>query len=134
MLKGLPGSGKTTWAKAQLKAAPDKIRRVNKDDLRAMCHGRWSNEREREIVQLRNYAIGLFVGMGFDVIVDDTNFNPSHEAALREMARAANAQFEIMEFTATLEECIARDKARGAAGVGEIVIRKMHDDYFKKKE
>ena len=33
--KGLPASGKTTWAKELVASAPNSYKRVNKDDLRA---------------------------------------------------------------------------------------------------
>jgi len=36
ILKGLPGSGKTTWAKEQIAKSPGNYKRINKDDLREM--------------------------------------------------------------------------------------------------
>lgn len=36
ILKGLPGSGKSTWAKEQLEKYPGRYKRICKDDLRAM--------------------------------------------------------------------------------------------------
>lgn len=39
--KGLPASGKTTWAKEKTTSFPNSYKRVNKDDLREMldCFG-----------------------------------------------------------------------------------------------
>ena len=34
--KGLPGSGKSTWAKETVDKYPNSYKRINKDDLRAM--------------------------------------------------------------------------------------------------
>lgn len=36
MLKGLPASGKSTYAKELVLKSPGKYKRINKDDLRAM--------------------------------------------------------------------------------------------------
>ena len=36
LTRGLPGSGKSTWAKQMLDEKPGHYKRINKDDLRAM--------------------------------------------------------------------------------------------------
>ena len=47
LLKGLPASGKTTFAKELVRSDGNWIR-VNKDDLRNMLHGgKWQSSRER---------------------------------------------------------------------------------------
>ena len=49
MMKGLPGSGKTTRAMEMLAENPNGIKRVSKDDLRAMLdNGRWSGDAEKQ--------------------------------------------------------------------------------------
>jgi predicted kinase len=45
---GIPASGKTTWAKEQVKNGGGKWKRVNKDDLRAMVDcGQFSKSNEK---------------------------------------------------------------------------------------
>jgi predicted kinase len=39
ILKGLPASGKSTWAKTEVERLNKRTVRVNKDDLRAMMGG-----------------------------------------------------------------------------------------------
>ena len=36
LLKGLPASGKSTWAKAVVEQGKGQYKRINKDDLRAI--------------------------------------------------------------------------------------------------
>lgn len=133
MTRGLPASGKTTWAKASVKQE-GRIKRINKDDLREMIDcGVWSKINERNILEVRDFMIELYLTGGFDVIVDDTNFNPIHEKTLRDIAKRVSAEFEIKDFDTPLEECIKRDLVR-ENGVGEKVIRDMYDKYLAKKD
>lgn len=56
MLKGLPASGKSTWAKAEVERLNKKTVRVNKDDLRAMMGG-FDKVNERIVLELRDNLI-----------------------------------------------------------------------------
>ena len=50
MTKGLPASGKSTWAKLEVARSKGKTKRINKDDLRDMIDaGTWSKENEKNI-------------------------------------------------------------------------------------
>jgi predicted kinase len=134
MTKGLPGSGKSTWAKEQVLASGGNIKRVNKDDLRRMVDaGKWSKNNEKFILKLRDQLIWTALSSGFSVIVDDTNFAPVHESDLRVIAKELTAKFEIKDFTdVPLEVCIERDLQR-LESVGEKVIRDMYKRYLEPK-
>ena len=55
MLKGLPASGKSTYAK---KLANKGWTRVNKDDLRAMLNdGKWSRSNEKFVLKVRDFIV-----------------------------------------------------------------------------
>ena len=56
MLKGLPASGKSTWAKAEVERLNKKTVRVNKDDLRAMMGG-FDKVNEHIVLKFRNKII-----------------------------------------------------------------------------
>ena len=126
LLKGLPASGKSTWAKAQ-----KGFKRVNKDDLRAMIdNGEWSRENEKLIIRVRNEIIEEALLREKSIIVDDTNFNPSHEAQAKQIAENYHVEFEVKFFDVPVEECIERDSKRPAP-VGEKVIRDMYEKYLQ---
>jgi predicted kinase len=135
MTKGLPGSGKTTWAREQvLKAVPGGAVIVCKDDLRAMLHAdRFHGQHERQVVKARNALVKMFLAQGVSVIVADTNLNPHHERALSEIAKEAGVLFFVKDFTdVPLNTCVRRDLKR-ANSVGEKVIRDMHEKYLAPK-
>ncbi|CAB4182935.1 polynucleotide kinase [uncultured Caudovirales phage] len=133
MTKGLPASGKTTWAKNYLATMP-RVKRINKDDLRAMLdNGEWSKENENFVILARDYLIKATLASGYDCIVDDTNLAPKHEQRLREIALEHSLDFEIKDFTdVTLRECLKRDSER-VNSVGEKVIRGMYNSFLKGK-
>lgn len=132
MTKGLPASGKTTWAKKEVIASKGKTKRVNKDDLRAMIDaGEWSKDKEKDILKVRDNLVMHYLLNGYSVIVDDTNLHPKHELALKEIARDFGAEFEVKSFTnVPLQTCIDRDSARPNS-VGRKVITGMHRTFLK---
>jgi predicted kinase len=129
MLKGLPASGKTTLALEMVKE--EKVKRISKDDLRAMLHGgEYSTASELFVLDVRNSIAELALKRGFDVVIDDTNLNPEHEKNLRYLADSLGAQFNVIEINTPLLECIARDRTRDEP-VGDEVITGMYEKYLK---
>lgn len=127
MLKGLPASGKSTYAR---KLVDDGWIRVNKDDLRAMLHNsKWSKGNEQQVLQLRDSIIENSLIAKKSVVVDDTNLAPKHSARLKELAKKHSATFETKFFDTPVEECIKRDLGR-LSSVGERVIRQMHRQFL----
>jgi predicted kinase len=134
MTKGLPASGKSTWAKDQVARSNGKIKRINKDDLRDMIDaGVWSKRNEKDILKVRDKLIQHYLSNDCSVIVDDTNLAPKHQAALEEIAQGFQCNFEIRDFLdVPLDECIRRDLARPVS-VGERVIKSMYNTFLKPK-
>lgn len=131
LTKGLPASGKTTWAKEQLKLYPNAYKRVNKDDLRAMLDdSKYSSDAEKFILKVRDLIISEALANGKHVIVDDTNLAPKHVARIKQLIHG-KAEMQIWDFTSvTPEECIKRDLKR-CNSVGQKVIRDMYNQFIK---
>ncbi|MHB8483845.1 MAG: AAA family ATPase, partial [Nitrospiria bacterium] len=105
-LKGLPGSGKTTWAKEYVRSHPG-AKRINKDDLREMLNdGVFSRDNENSVLKARNHLAALYLKEGCDVIIDDTNFHPKHREYFATLAIEFGAEFEEKYFETSLEKCI----------------------------
>lgn len=134
ILKGLPASGKSTWAREQVLTKPGSVKRVNKDELRQMLDaGHWSKGNEKFVLDMRNNIICNALLDGKHVIVDDTNLDPKHEKSIRELVKGQGIQIIINDdfLNVPIEECIKRDALRGDKSVGEKVIREMAQRYLK---
>lgn len=129
--RGLPASGKTTWARAWVAEADRASRvRVNRDDLRAMLYKRPVLEfaEEQRVTDAQHAAVRALLLAGSSVVVDDTHLRLRHARAWADLALDVSAQFRVVDIDTSLEECLRRDAVRAAAGdraVGERVLREM---------
>jgi predicted kinase len=132
LTKGLPASGKTTWAKELLQQKPDYVN-LCKDDLRLMFSS--SKKREREVLEMRNYLTKFYLQNDKNVIWSDTNLNPIHEQKAQEICNelinnGLKVELEIKDFrNVDYKECIKRDLLRSNS-VGESVIKEMYYQYI----
>jgi len=128
--RGLPASGKTTFAR---KLQP-RVVRVNRDDLRLMLHGRrlFTERAEDQVTHLQRMSVEALLARGADVIVDDTNLRGSTVREWAVLAARFRATFEVHDLTEVpLDECLRRDAGRpDGVRVGERAIRRMHDRYL----
>ena len=129
--KGLPGSGKTRWAKEFLKGNPSFIR-ANRDEIRLMLGRSFSHRFEDVVTKVEHSAILAALEKGYDVIVDDTNLNPVTVKKIEDLV-LGKAEIEIKSFLdVSPEECIKNDSEReGKSKVGPDVIWGMYNKYLK---
>ena len=124
LLKGLPSSGKTTYAKS-LSDKSDVVR-LSKSDIRKMLGVQWDSEIEHIVEDMQYRAAEAAIDWGYAVILDDTNFNPEHEKAFRKLAKDHQIPFKVKDMETSLEVCLERnDKKVGRKKVPESAIIKM---------
>jgi predicted kinase len=128
--KGLPASGKSSWADQYIKENPDFVK-IEKDiirqDGRLFPGGEYIHKRGDESIVLkeRDRLIRQALQSGKSVISSDTNLVKKHVSQMSTIARQHGAEVEIVSFLdVPLKELIERDTKRQDA-VGEQVIRKM---------
>jgi len=132
LTRGLPGSGKTTWAKKQKGSI-----RINRDDIREMLFNNilYSPEQEEQVTIIQHGAVKNALKSGYDVILDDTNLNPRYVRHLLKIAQSFDAEVEFKDFTnVSVDECLANIRQRVAEGGRDVeknVVQGMFDRYIK---
>lgn len=132
--RGLPASGKTTFATKWVARSPRTRARVNRDDLRDMLFGTrtgLSPEQEDTVTTASQTLVRAHLKSGLDVIVDDTHLRPKYIRPWQEIAQTSGAALEIQEFPVDVETAISRDSVREHS-VGETVIHALADKYLPK--
>lgn len=130
--QGLPGSGKTTWARAYQRSSLTEIFLVSKDDLRFMLYQNiaFSSFKEDLVNEIEERIILSVLSKDRDVIVHDTNLNIKRINTFERIGLEVGAEVEKKSFLhVPLEQCIERDKKRSPR-VGEVVIRSMYNKYI----
>jgi len=142
-MRGLPGSGKSTWAKAWAEAEPTKRIRVAKDDIRRMFGVYWVPDRERFVNDTWSHIIKYALSDGYDVVVDDMNLqledvncsfdlvdNDMHLYDVLAFCRRTNTDIVIEDFITPPSVCTELDERRpGTQRIGHEVINERAEIY-----
>lgn len=122
--RGYPGSGKSTKAKAWVAEDPEQRARVNRDDLRTNVYNepRLNYIQEKAITTAQRAVVRALIGLGKDVIVDDTNLKLRNARAWCDLAIELGADFEVWDITKTAKECVEQQGDR-ERHVSESAIR-----------
>ena len=127
--RGLPASGKSTWAKQWVLEDPEHRVRINQDDIRLMLGKYWVPKREPLVSHIQQEAICRAMSLGLDIVSDNTNLNPKVLKYLSNVANSNEYELEYKDFFDTpLSICIERDKQRDLK-VTEKIIRSFFECY-----
>ena len=127
-LKGLPASGKSTWAKENCDA---KMVRLNNDIFRTMMVGEYSDKKEGIVVAGIRAAGMDALHRGMDIVVDNTNLSMKHYNFWSQIAKQHEYTMVELFFDTPLDVCIERDAHRpDGQRVGAERIREMYDNAF----
>lgn len=135
LTRGIPGSGKTTWAKA-MSVKYSNLVLVSRDDLRHTLYADYNfgNSSLEEFITVQQRALIMNALLqGKDVIVHDNNVNIQFVIQFKKHF-ARFATISIVDFgDIDINTCIERDKLRfGSKGfVGEVIVNKMNKTFQK---
>lgn len=144
ILQGLPGSGKTTWAKdkfAEYDSNDTMI--INSDNLKEMLSGNKHFNKDHGIrkefyniiFNIRNSLLEKLLIERKNVVIDDINLG-TDEYHLQEIYNIANkykAKIKIIKFNTKPEVCIERkkkDDPENYKHLAEIILY-YHEKYYK---
>lgn len=136
--RGIPGSGKSTFAREWVAEDPENRRNSERDIIRVDLfkyekRNKLPNHIEDEVTRVQDEQIKGWLSLGHSVIVSDTNL--SNLQRFRDMAIAFGAAFEVIEFNTPLEVCLQRNSERPEnERIPEEVIIKMHKRFTKMKK
>lgn len=141
LCRGIPGSGKTTWAKQWALEDPEHRVRFNNDDIRNMLGKYWVPSREDLVKSLKSVFLLNSMSYGFDIVIDNMNLDPKELEYYNRVLDGWNNpewvtpgvvkpkySLEFKDFFIPLQECIERDSKRPNP-TGEEAIRKTYESY-----
>lgn len=129
VLRGIPASGKSTWAVEYAKKNSLTTIVINRDALRKMCGVYWVANREPLIKEMEDNLVTIALEADYDVIVDATNLNQSAIDRWKTLLKEGD-EMEIKTFDISLNKAIFRDWKRGLMG-GHKVGRKVVKDFYE---
>ena len=137
LTRGIPGSGKSTWAKAWVAESPETRIRLNWDDMRNMLGPYWVPSREHinKVMLWCAVNTAAYCDKPYDMVIDNMNLNPKEVKFWKNIVGTQNGdpdgyqyEIEFKDFFIPLEECIRRDAMRPNP-IGEKVIRETWKRY-----
>lgn len=141
LTRGIPGSGKSTWARAWVEESPETRIRINYNDLRNMMGPYWVPSREHMLDYIMWPAINAaaYNDSSYDIVIDNMNLNPKVWKRFEEWLLTFNQssfatehkrqyKLEFKDFFIPVEECIKRDAMRPNP-IGEKTIKEIWRKY-----
>jgi predicted kinase len=135
ILRGIPCSGKSTYAKELVRNGKGQWKRINRDDLRSMVDNKWTPEKEKFIIEARDGLIVTALGLGYNVVCDDTNLGEKdvekfEDLLYSEFFATDYVDIQTKWFPISTDSAIEMDSRRENS-VGKDVILRMVEKYQK---
>ena len=134
IMRGVSGSGKSTWAESQpnaLVVSRDRIRAAvfgSADQDYYKCDKTVLSQKEDLVTKIQDTSIAEGLRAGMHVIVDNTNVRPKYIKSIVEIGFKAGADIEVKVVDVPIEVALKRNKMRAELGgreVPEKVIREQ---------
>lgn len=130
ILRGIPASGKSTFARQWVEESPDTRVRINRDDIRFQLFGKYWRVDEGAVTIAQDSMLRSFLKKR-DVVLDNTNLARSYVVKVLKIAAEAGAEVEFKDFPIHVEDAVERDSQRERQ-VGAEVIRQFAQRYYGK--
>lgn len=129
--RGVPASGKTTWALTWVSEESEVQRvRINRDDIRFMLFGEYTGVDELAVTKMQESLLRSAMKSSYDIVLDNTSLYNKHIKDVLKIARDFYYEVEYKDFEISLEEAVERDSKRERQ-VGEEVIKMFFARHLK---
>jgi predicted kinase len=137
--RGLPGSGKSTWADNTIKTLWNFVK-VERDEMRQLHFkqfGKLSKEQEEQVTRTQEALVRTYIAAGVNVIISDTHLPDRSVKRWQKIALELGTVVHVEDFRhVSLDQVLANNAARNryAKIVPENVIRDMHNRFIKGRD
>lgn len=134
ILRGLPFSGKTTWAEKFNEKQGRRFVIFNTDEIIAAIKQQFPMMTRTELRDAADIKLVQTIAAGYSIIVDDVNVINSHLARVIECVKQANERtgmsvyVEIKQFSTPIGVCIDRAIK---SGLNEEAVHTTLDRYYR---
>lgn len=144
--RGVPASGKSTWAQKWVNQDPENRVRVNRDDIRYALYGKYvltkpkpdhkgrptnkvvtDVEGEQNVTRVEHELIRKALANGKSVVSDNTHLNTRFLKPYLDIAKQAGVKIENKDFPISVEEAKRRNSQRERK-VPDHVIDRMYSN------
>lgn len=134
LVRGIPASGKSTWAKQWAEEDPEHRVRICRDEIRRGLGKYWVVSREPLVREIKGCMIYHALDYEYDIVIDDMNMNPLDVKFVEKIAKCyPGTTIEFKDFfDVPLSECISRDEKREnpiGKGIITSIFNKYKEDY-----
>lgn len=129
--RGVPASGKSTFAMEWVKESPSTRIRINRDDIRFSNFGAYWGVDEGLVTSIQDAIMSRAMKKGLDIVSDQTNLVAKNVRQQMELAEKWGYGVEFHDFPISLNEALERDAAREKQ-VGEKVIKSFFRRFIGK--
>lgn len=133
LVRGIPASGKSTWARQWAEEDPEHRVRICRDDIRRALGKYWVLSREILVKRIKESSLYQALDLGYDVVIDDMNLNENDVKSIQKIADYyPNCIVEFKDFLdVPLSECLKRDRARENR-IGDGIVISVFNKYKEK--
>ena len=124
MMRGLPSSGKSTRAREIIEESGGGWVRINGDLLRQMLHfDKFSPMNEKTTQDTMKLLARTYLSDNLNVIIDNTNLGPKHEARWKGIAKECGASFSLCDLSyVDMYACLNRNRERDNKVPDHVII------------
>lgn len=135
VLRGIPASGKSTFAKKWVKESPNDRVIISKDSIRSSFGIYWVPNREKLVEDVEILTIRLALTNKFNIVVDSTNLNKKYVDRIKKViSDFENVEISFKDFEVSLWKATFRSYKRwlfGGKFISYKVIKGFYDRYKK---